>query len=324
MAQLDDYWPVWKEILKSPDHCICLYHGVYNRDGVKDTAVVQKVLPLIRSLCQGDDNTFRDFVKRCLPGGNGGFEPPQELALLLRSMIAWREFGETSDDSNRGYHHVNNKYLEGELPTDPEDYIDNDEEGILILMEEARMMWSDGTGPLWAGICVSYNTFSQPTLLWHYCEQRDIHDFYTNEYIKALSDSIKSFSNILEVGAGRGNLSKYLKSYVKNITATDSDDFDNVTQISYEKALKTMNPDLVICSWMPYGEDWTPQFRSTESVRSYILLGPPGVTATPSAWKDSHSGWSSERLEDVEVRAIAKIDCGADPGNSKAVMWTRK
>ncbi|MFA6348415.1 MAG: hypothetical protein WCX30_03215 [Candidatus Paceibacterota bacterium] len=130
------------------------------------------------------------------------------------------------------------------------------------------------------------------------CNDRDnqIYEFLNKEFINSLSDylserieklgaSESSPVIILEVGAGDGRLSHFLKERLETgfpnkvkVVATDSNEWKiktvlPVEEINSKEALEKYNPQIVICSWMPYGEDFTADFRATKSVQEYILIG---------------------------------------------------
>ena len=158
---------------------------------------------------------------------------------------------------------------------------------------------------------------------------RDIHDFYTDEYISALAAHITSLgpaaATIVEVGAGRGGLTKRLapKLPSSTVVATDMDSFAGVEQLGYEAALQKYSPTLVLCAWMPYGCDWTPDFRRSASVRAYIQMGPPPLTGTTEAWM-CPEGWTARHVEEAEMFSICKLDSNLDPGNTKTISYLRK
>uniref|UniRef100_A0A7S2WHF1 Methyltransferase domain-containing protein n=1 Tax=Mucochytrium quahogii TaxID=96639 RepID=A0A7S2WHF1_9STRA len=135
-----------------------------------------------------------------------------------------------------------------------------------------------------------------------YCERNFVYEFFTSDYANALhkhllqvSRSIatkegKSTVTILEIGAGTGKLTNYLNSIrVKNdpalkFVATDTGTWAakhkykrvngvSVEKYDYKTALEKFQPDIVLCSWMPLGEDWTQEIRNTQSVKEYILIG---------------------------------------------------
>eukprot|EP00873_Tetraselmis_striata_P014575 jgi/Tetstr1/434839/TSEL_002554.t1 len=73
----------------------------------------------------------------------------------------------------------------------------------------------------------------------------------------------------------------------------------------YEQALSEFQPDVVLVSWQPMGQDWTAAIRATPSVAEYILIGEidDGICGQPWAtwghhppgmcWGDSSSSSSS-------------------------------
>lgn len=104
---------------------------------------------------------------------------------------------------------------------------------------------------------------------------------------------------VLEVGAADGKLSKFLKIALKKLGAAVEffpvDDLswvksnrvnlgNNVIDKDYRQALKDYSPNIVITSWMPPTKDFTVDYRNTDSVKGYILLGQVGATGTPDSW----------------------------------------
>ena len=135
-----------------------------------------------------------------------------------------------------------------------------------------------------------------------FCEDRGLYEVFTQEYIMDLAShlaiSARSMRResgrpvrILEVGAGQnGYLSHFLRSELEivapsiefHVTATDSGLWGGkgtpansypVENLSYEAALEKHKPHIVLCSWMPRGEDWTNAFRRSDHVSEYILIG---------------------------------------------------
>ena len=93
---------------------------------------------------------------------------------------------------------------------------------------------------------------------------------------------------VVEVGAGDGRLSHFLRraidllrpcdGVVLDIIATDSGARRLPTICAVEAedhviALGTHQPQIVLCSWMELGEDWTRAFRDCISVNEYVLIG---------------------------------------------------
>lgn len=142
--------------------------------------------------------------------------------------------------------------------------------------------------------CGSWNTF---------CEIHDIYQLWTQEYVERLGDylrlRVQSFAGetiVLDVGAGDGLLTEALEAYlaqqprrsnrkyrIPKIIATDDGSWNIspkawVEGLSVEEALHVHASDchskqvIVLCSWMPMGEDWTRFFRE-KNVQEYILIG---------------------------------------------------
>lgn len=133
-----------------------------------------------------------------------------------------------------------------------------------------------------------------------------VFEILTQEYVTAfgqyLSGRIDELSTgnkpvrILEVGAGNGRLAHFMKEELEKtkagkfqIVATDSMErgFEPnypVEEIDYKDALAKYQPEIVICSWMPYSTDWTANFRSTPSVKEYILIGESYLEVCGDPW----------------------------------------
>ena len=112
---------------------------------------------------------------------------------------------------------------------------------------------------------------------------------------------------VLELGAGNGELSHYLRQALRRRTGADgaspldvvvlaSDDgswftssgsgagggrgasassaqFGRVERLDYRAALRLYMPHVVIVSWMPMAVDWTAHLRRCPSLEEYVLLG---------------------------------------------------
>lgn len=166
-------------------------------------------------------------------------------------------------------------------------------------------------------------------------------DFLVTQISKIEGDTI----DILEVGAGNGRLTHFLKEVLpKKITdkklefmATDNFSWDDnlvgntvpflikkiydVEKIPVLEAIKK-NPDIVISSWMPGGEDWTKLFRETNSVKAFVLIGKEEHCGTASSWKEDQNF----RKFDVPVEGSVSWDNKLSPDSgskSKVVAFIR-
>lgn len=92
---------------------------------------------------------------------------------------------------------------------------------------------------------------------------------------------------ILETGAGDGRLTHFLRVSLESLSpgkshlvATDKGQMKipihhPVEVLDYREALQKYHPTIVITSWMPPRQDWTPAYRKTASVQEYLLIGEP-------------------------------------------------
>ena len=177
-----------------------------------------------------------------------------------------------------------------------------------------------------------------------YCEEINMWPFWTREYINTLATYLLDRSScceeketiILEIGAGDGRLSHFLrnefthsvqerKTVTKNIPkviATDDGSWEinhvgPVEKLNAQQALSKYCADatnqqvIIICSWMPNGFDWTYLFRYY-NVYEYILIGESDDGNCGHVWHtwgnpdySYYNYWSREANdEDVEACAV--------------------
>jgi hypothetical protein len=138
-----------------------------------------------------------------------------------------------------------------------------------------------------------------------------VHEFanYLATQAKALHRTEKHPLRIVEVGAGNGRMAHFIREELarqKNRSieyiATEPGYWrgqDNtgiyypIIPLDAEEALTTYRPDVVIMSWMPPEQDFTPLFREAK-VSEYILIGvdrhEPGIVGMPESW-ESQGGY---------------------------------
>ena len=198
-----------------------------------------------------------------------------------------------------------------------------------------------------------------------FCHDKEspVYELLNQEYIQALSGYIRSRVNelggtedkpvvVLEVGAGNGRLTHFLVEALEvdlgdkvKIVATDRKTIVKtfpVEQIEQAEALKKYNPDIVISSWMPYEVDFTKNFRDTESVNEYILIGEPigGNCGHPwLTWGETQEeetdqsppyaedGFTMEELDDLSKFQVCRTDrpdqLGEEESHSSTVSFMR-
>jgi len=164
-----------------------------------------------------------------------------------------------------------------------------------------------------------YNFFQTQKQWEEFCfnDKFPVFEFLNQEYLDALTDYLESRVSeyqtdpnqplrILEVGAGNGRLSHFLRQRLDQrlpsqtqIFATDSGEWNlstdfPVEQIDHIKALAKYNPDIVIFCWMPYQTDSTQDFRSCPSVKEYILIGETDYGCCGHEWMTWGKKWDFE------------------------------
>ncbi len=110
-------------------------------------------------------------------------------------------------------------------------------------------------------------------------EPEGIYCFYSRQLIEKLAVLIGPRS-CLEIAAGDGTLTQFLKNYGVRITATDNCSWkhavhypDTVVKRDAREALKAYAPETVICSWPPADNDFECRVFKTRSVQIYIVIG---------------------------------------------------
>ncbi|SFR01758.1 class I SAM-dependent methyltransferase [Desulfoscipio geothermicus] len=166
------------------------------------------------------------------------------------------------------------------------------------------------------------------SLLKQYCDTFGIYQILNKEFNDALAWEIKqlALSPVLEVGAGRGDLAAALRARGIEVTAVDNySEFSagaggsndcRPLNMDFREALEQYQPRLVLCSWMPEGQDWTRDFREAESVKAYILIG----EEEKNIWFE-FTGWRSRILKGPNKWSLCRLDHGVD--FDKPELWWR-
>lgn len=197
-------------------------------------------------------------------------------------------------------------------------------------------------------------------------QQNPVFEFINTEFIDAFGDYLSerleviratkdSPINILEAGAGNGRLTHFLRQRIESklpgkarLIASDSGKWNlrptfPVEVLDYDAAVKKYAPEIVVCSWMPYREDFSAAFRASKCVREYILIGETEGGCCGGMWKTwgkkdysddeeeikatppyIEDGFEREDLENISKFQICRRD---EPGNyfhSGTVSFRRK
>ncbi len=140
-------------------------------------------------------------------------------------------------------------------------------------------------------------------------QPRGIYCFYSRALIEALAGMIVSRS-CLEIGAGDGTLTRFLKNQGVELTATDNHGWKNaveypewVIKLDAREALTTYAPEVVICSWPPSQNEFERTVFNTPSVQLYIVIGSRHQFAFGN-WKDYKQQSAFDLEEDKKLGAL--------------------
>ncbi len=118
----------------------------------------------------------------------------------------------------------------------------------------------------------------QKRMLMPLVQPKGIYCFYSSSLVKALSGLIGP-RPCLEIAAGDGTLSRFLKEEAVSVTATDDYSWKHevtypsfVLKLEAHEALVRYSPEVVICSWPPAGNGFERQVFRTKSVQLYIVI----------------------------------------------------
>jgi len=143
-----------------------------------------------------------------------------------------------------------------------------------------------------------------------FVERYGIYQFWNKEYIECLAGEIKrrvGSDLVLEVAAGDGMLSFWLRQYGVNVKATDSGKWYDKIKRSTEveildavSAIRKYKPRMVVASWLPWDEPIDIQVFD-EKVPFIVLIGEEnGATGSRRFWDERYwekAGYAKEYSE---------------------------
>jgi hypothetical protein len=166
---------------------------------------------------------------------------------------------------------------------------------------------------------------SQKRLLMPLVQPKGIYCFYSQELIEELSSLIGD-RTCLEIGAGDGTLARFLADKGVQICATDDHSWshnieypETVERLGAKQALSKYQPQAVICSWPPPGNNFEQKIFSTRSVEIYIVIG--------SRYRFAGGNWDSYEAQDkFEWRVDRKLSSLVIPPEleSAVLIFRRK
>lgn len=140
-------------------------------------------------------------------------------------------------------------------------------------------------------------------------QPKGIYCFYSRSLVEALANMVAS-RICLEIGAGDGTLTRFLKNQGVQITATDNYGWKHavtypewVVKLDAREALSAYAPEVVICSWPPAQNDFERHVFSAPSVRLYIVIGSRHRIAFGN-WNDYQHQTAFEMEEDKKLGSL--------------------
>lgn len=128
----------------------------------------------------------------------------------------------------------------------------------------------------WFGVV--WPLLTQKSFLMPLVEPKGIYCFYSRRLIREIAGMVGD-RRTLEIAAGDGTLSRFLAAEGVDVTATDdrswshSIDFpDGVLDEDAVTALRTREPQVVLCSWPPAGNPFEQEVFRTPSVDLYVVI----------------------------------------------------
>lgn len=109
--------------------------------------------------------------------------------------------------------------------------------------------------------------------------KKGIYCFYSKKLLKELSNLIGN-TRCLEIGAGDGTLTRFLRGVGVKCDATDDYSWDHyikypafVEKLEVREALNKYKPETIICSWPPPGNAFEKSVFKMDTVKLYIVIG---------------------------------------------------
>lgn len=151
-------------------------------------------------------------------------------------------------------------------------------------------------------------------------QPKGIYCFYSQPLVDALAKMAAS-QVCLEIGAGDGTLTRFLKNRGIQITATDNHAWKHavtypewVIKLGAREALTAYAPEVVICSWPPSQNDFERHVFHTPSVQLYIVIG--------SRHNFAFGNWDDYRLQTAfEMEEDKKLGSMVLPPELEAAVY---
>lgn len=153
---------------------------------------------------------------------------------------------------------------------------------------------------------VVWPLLSQKSFLMPLVEPKGIYCFYSRRLVRELTRMIGERTT-LEIAAGDGTLSRFLAAEGVDVTATDDHSWDHsidfpgdVLRQDARTGLREHQPQAVVCSWPPAGNDFEEHVFRTPSVELYVVIASQHAFASGN-WNayEKQDGFSYEQSDEL-------------------------
>lgn len=144
-----------------------------------------------------------------------------------------------------------------------------------------------------------------------HCEERDIYQFPTREWVDALAGIIRGIGPVrplLEVGAGRGALGRALRERGIPLQMTDPKGSEGVEALDTAAALARYRPDFVLSSWLPYDAGAEAEILRDPGAGCYLAIVQTGDGFTGGAALQDAPGWEAAALPEADRWSVSRMD----------------
>lgn len=138
--------------------------------------------------------------------------------------------------------------------------------------------------------------------------KRGIYCFYSSALVRALARIIDG-RQALEIAAGDGTLTTFLRERGVAITATDDHSWsreidypEHVVDMDAATALRHHRPEVVVCSWPPVGNAFEAAVFRTPSVQTYVVIG--ASSQGTGSWDAYRAQTDFDVVEDARLAAL--------------------
>ncbi len=155
------------------------------------------------------------------------------------------------------------------------------------------------------------------------CKIHNIYHAFCYEFVQKLAEEIQKLEikgNIIEICAGNGKLSYWLKHFGIPSIATDDYSLDKIKnrdpkyaeRLSHMEAIAKYNPELVIASWIPQDSRIAMDVLDSPKVKYYIDIGTcpeaftPETTGVVDLWERMDVSYTP--LDSTDAFALSTLD----------------